>query len=395
MLVSRFMSRRRGRLSLQDLIVPLTARDFIQKHLLAEEHLLASASPRLLAALEAVDELSNLRNLVRRFDEVTLLGPNGFRSSVPGASAMDFYERGDTLYLTDVHHALPEVARLFDPIAGELGVQPKDVSIEVFAARNRAVSTLHYDNDLNFQILLRGKKRWRLQRNTHVRSPLHSNHRLRAPRDDVFAEKLPFPARIEDLEDPVEITSKAGTTLFLPLGYWHHAEMSEEAFAVNVVFHPLRWVDAVGRAARRLLVGVPALRAPVFGALGVGPGPLRDSALQSMRVAIAAYQRALDDLQLDDIGLAGDRTTMRWVAKYDRRKLRQTSTGTVLVFPAFTGLAIEIDADLVPLMRRLVKLRGPFGLQELKVLAPRLRLSSLLQLMLDLERMGYVEAVGA
>jgi hypothetical protein len=86
---------------------------------------------------------------------------------------------------------------------------------------------------------------------------------------------------------------------------------------------------------------------------------------------------------------------MRWVAKYDRRKLRQTSTGTVLVFPAFTGLAIEIDADLVPLMRRLVKLRGPFGLQELKVLAPRLRLSSLLQLMLDLERMGYVEAVGA
>ena len=387
------MSRRRGRLSLQDLIVPLTASDFIEKHLLAEEYLLASASPRLLAVLEAVEEFSNLRQLVRRFDEVALLGPNGFRSSVPGASAMDFYERGDTLYLTNVHRVLPAVARLFDPIAGELGVQPKDFSIEVFAGRNRAVSTLHYDHDLNFQVLLRGSKRWRLQKNTHVRSPLHSNHRLLAPRDDVFAEKRPFPAAVEDLEDPVEITSKAGTTLFLPLGYWHHAEMSEEAFAVNLVLHPLRWVDAVARAARRLLVGAPALRAPVFGALGVPPGPLRDSAAQSLRVAIAAYKRALDDLQLDDIGLAGDRTTMRWVGKYERRKLRKTSTGVALVFPAFTGHVVEIEADLVPLMRGLVKLRGPFGLQELKVLDPRLRLTSLLQLMLELERRGYVEAV--
>jgi hypothetical protein len=181
----------------------------------------------------------------------------------------------------------------------------------------------------------------------------------------------------------------------LPLGYWHHAEMSEDAFAVNVVLHPLRWVDAIGRAARRLLVGMPALRAPVFGALGVAPGPLRDSAAQSLRVAITAYQRALEDLQLDDVGLAGDRTTMRWVGKYDRRRLRRTSRGTALVFPAFTGDVVEIEADLVPLMRKLVKLRGPFGLQELKVLDPRLRLTSLLRLMLDLERMGYLETVGA
>jgi hypothetical protein len=389
------MSRRGGPLSLQDLIVPVTAPDFIQKHLLAEKHLLASASPRLLAALEAIDEFNNLRELAQRFERVALLGPNGFRSSVPGASAMDFYERGDTLYLTNVERVLPGVARLFDPIARELGVQPKDLSIEVFAARNRAVSTLHYDNDMNFQVLLRGRKLWRLQRNAHVRSPLHSNHTLRVPRDEVFAEKLPFPVGVEDLEDPVEITSKAGTTLFLPLGYWHHAEMSEEAFAVNLVLHPLRWVDAVGRAARRLLVGVPALRVPVFGALGVAPGPLRDSASQSLRVAIAAYKRALDDLQLDDIALAADRTTMRWAGKYERRRLRKTPTGAALIFPAFTGDVVDIEADLVPLMRRLVKLRAPFGLQELKVLDPRLRVTSLLLLMLDLERMGYVEAVGA
>ena len=389
------MARRRGQLSLRDLIVPIAVSDFVQKHLLAERHLLASASPRLLAALEAIDEFGNLGTLVRRFDQVALLGPDGFRSSVPGASAMDFYERGDTLYLTSVDRVLPGVARLFDPIAAELGLQPKDVSIEVFAARNRAVSTLHYDNDINFQVLLRGRKRWRLQRNTHVRSPLHSNHRLREPRDEAFAGKLPLPAGVDDLEDPVEVTSKPGTTLFLPLGYWHHAEMSEDAFAVNLVLHPLRWVDAIGRAARRLLVGMPALRAPVFGALGVAPGPLRDSAAQSLRVAITAYQRALDDLQLDDIGLAGDRTTMRWVGKYDRRRLRRTSRGTALVFPAFTGDVVEIEADLVPLMRKLVKLRGPFGLQELKVLDPRLRLTSLLRLMLDLERMGYIETVGA
>ena len=161
------------------------------------------------------------------------------------------------------------------------------------------------------------------------------------------------------------------------------------------MLHPLRWVDAVARAARRLLVGEAALRAPVFGALGVAPGPLRDSAAQSLRIAIAAYKRALDELQLDDIGLAGDRTTMRWVGKYDRRRLRKTSTGAALIFPAFTGHLVEIDPELVPLMRRLVKLRGPFGLQELKVLEPRLRVSSMLQLMFELERMGYVEAVGA
>jgi hypothetical protein len=380
----------RDSVTLRDLVRPLTPEEFIVGYVIGERHFLSAPNPSLVDALLSIDAFGDLGALTRRLEGVELFGPEGFRSTVPGRVAIDFYNRGDTLYMTNVQNAVPEAAAIVRSVAVDLGVHPQHVSIEVFAGRHRAISSLHYDHDTNFQVLLRGTKRWRLQGNRHIRNPLVPNHKLKTPREESLAERLPLPTSVADLEQPVEVTATAGTCLFLPLGYWHEAEMLEECFAVNVVLKPQRWLDAIGLAARQLLAARPELRAPAFGALSED-GPLRDQARRALVLGLEAYGRALQDLVAEDVGLAVDRTAMRWGGKCEDRRLEEAAGVTALVCPGLDDAPLEIDATLVSLMRRLVAFRGSFGLQDLKVLAPTVPTGTLRQLMTEMKDMSYFE----
>src|SRR5882724_8199442 len=111
------MSSIQPELSLEDLVQPLSSAEFIEQHLLGDTHFISQRNPALIKTLTSLDAFKNLPRLLARFDSVSLFGPNGFRSEVPGASAMDFYNRGDTVYVHNVEVQVPEAVQLFAGVA--------------------------------------------------------------------------------------------------------------------------------------------------------------------------------------------------------------------------------------------------------------------------------------
>jgi hypothetical protein len=383
------------RLSLRDLVSPLSPEQFIENYLLADAHYLSSPNPKLvdcLMSLPILQSRQGFERLVKRFPQISLFGPGGFRSSVPGNAAMDFYNRGDTLYIANAQEKAPEIGEVFQQVAAELGVQPRDLSIELFAGRRNAISTLHYDHDTNFQILLRGQKRWRLQSNRHIRNPIRPNHRLGSPVDEVLAERLPFPSSVGELEAPIEVTAVPGTSLFFPLGYWHEVEASEESLAVNLVIKPPRWVDAIGAAAKRVLLRRPDLRAPLFGAVSRNGSPFAQRVSETFASGLAAYSAAVQALTPEDIACATDAEPIRWSAKCTERTVEETGTGARLSCPELSPQPVDVDATLVPLLHRLVGFKGVFSLDELKTLAPEAPTGRLFAFIRYLKQLGYFEA---
>jgi hypothetical protein len=379
-------------LSLQDLVTPLTPATFIENHLLADTHYLSTPNPVLVERLLSLPSLQNLGQLVRRFEQVSLFGPAAFRSSVPGSAAMDFYNRGDTLYVSDVQKKAPEIGNVFRQAVAELGVQPAHLSIELFAGRRNAVSTLHYDHDTNFQILVRGQKRWRLQRNRHIRNPIRPQHKLASPLEEALADNLPFPSSVADLDDPVELTATPGTCLFFPLGYWHEVEASEESMAVNLVFKPPRWVDAISAAVKRLLLARPEMRAPLFGLVSQNGGPFAQRTREAFASGLASYMAALQELTPEDVACAADPAPLRWSDKCANRSLEDTETGMRLVCPDLASQPMDIDAKVAPVLRKLIAFKGVFSLDDLKTLAPGAPTGRLFAFVRYLTSLGYFES---
>jgi hypothetical protein len=385
------MTDRGAPLSLQDLITPLARDRFITGHFLAGRAYLSEPNPSVIDRVMEVDAFRDFKRFIRSRERVDLFGPKGFRSHVPGRTALDFYDRGDTLYVTQIERDLPAAAALYRAVAIDLGIHPRHLGIELFAARQCGLSSLHYDHDTNFQILIRGTKRWRLQRNRHIRNPLLPHHRLMQPLEEGFAERLPLPTSVNDLDEVEEVVATPGTCLFVPLGTWHEVEMSDECLAINVVMTPPRWIDAISTAVRRRLLSRPELRAPVFGALCEDTALLKDTLLEELGCRLEDYTATIRELTPEDIGLASDTTIMRWSPQCVPRHLAETPTGPQLACPNLSAEPLKIDERFVPLLRRLIELRGSFGLDALKALDTNASVGSLFQFMLEMKRKQYFE----
>lgn len=380
-------------LSLADLISPLTPEAFVDRHMLPGLHHLSEPNVRLVDALRGIRELTDLATLLPKLDHVQLFGPGGFRSVVPGKAAHDFYTRGDTLYIPRVERAVPRLAELFRTAIAALGVHPAHVTIEMFAGRRGSVSTLHYDHDTNFHIVFAGTKRWTLQANRHIRHPLLSHHFLTAPREEALADRLPLPSTTDDLGEAHEVLMTAGSCLFFPVGYWHQVEMLEDCLAVNLVLKPPRFVDAIGMAMRRTLVGHPALREPALGLLTDQDTALTARAREVLEQAKALYIDAIRQLDVDDLRPLGEQVAMRWSPRCARRWCEDHDGQTSLVCPDLSAEPLELDASLVGLMRHLVPFKGSFRLDDLKRLSPGTALSSLFAVMLEMKALSYFEEV--
>lgn len=380
-------------LSLADLISPLTPEAFVDRHMLPGLHHASEPNVRLVDALRGIRELTDLATLLPKLDRVQLFGPGGFRSVVPGQAAHDFYKRGDTLYIPRVERAVPGVAELFLPAIAALGVHPGHVTIEMFAGRRGSVSTLHYDHDTNFHIVFAGTKRWTLQANRHIRQPLLSHHFLSTPREEALADRLPLPSTMGDLGEGHEVLMTAGSCLFFPVGYWHQVEMLEDCLAVNLVLKPPRFVDAIGMAMRRTLVGHPALREPALGLLTDQDTALTARAREVLEQAKALYVDAIRQLDVDDLRPLGEQVAMRWCAACARRWCEDHDGQTSLLCPDLSAEPLELDASLVGLMRPLVQFQGSFRLDDLKLLSPATALSSLFAVMLEMKALSYFEEV--
>ena len=221
-----------------------------------------------------IPEIGDLDALLECFDApISLRRPEGRADRVNGsAAAKAAYDEGATLYFRKVEDFVPALKELLAEVAETLGLLPTLMSIEVFASNGPSGVAMHADYDVNFQLLLRGEKTWRIAPNTHVRNPTEMCLPATHPVFDAFqleiADRTPFPTEMP--QDAMCLEMTAGSLIFVPCGWWHSTQAKGECFAVNVVCKGPRMADVLAEGLRRWLLRDPTWREYASGNFGNG-----------------------------------------------------------------------------------------------------------------------------
>jgi ribosomal protein L16 Arg81 hydroxylase len=211
---------------------------------------------------------------------------------------MPLYKLGLTCYLGTKHiSALRESqARL----ERDLGLPAGSVNCEVFCSSGESGAWMHSDYDVNFALLLSGKKHWRLAPNEHIRNQTSMcvPPSREAPSQLQFelADRQPFPERMPD--DSLEIDVEAGGLLFMPRGWWHETKAFGECLQVNFTVQGPSWFSVVNRALRERLMRDADWREFAFGLLGAPER--REAAIARFAELLPSLREQLDDLLTTD-----------------------------------------------------------------------------------------------
>ena len=376
------------KISLADLVRPLTAEAFVETHLLTGQYHLSAPNPDLVRRFLDIEELAHLPSLLARLDRVWLFGPDGFRVDVEASRALKFYARGNALYMDGVGDAIPALGRMLSRVCANLGLHPRWVDVEAFAAKGGAISSMHYDHESNFQILLRGEKQWRIANNRTLRHPVHSHHDLGHPVEEALATSLPFPAEVFDTDD---VRAEAGSVLFFPMGTWHEVESVTDSFAINVVVKPPRLYDAIARVLASTLVADPEMRAATMGLVGAEVcSPLARHGVRLQALARRKAMEALAELPTDRMGLVFDDTCVRWAEEATNRTIIQRASKTVLLCPDIEPEGFEVDTELEPVIHAILPFHGSFTFEQLARMAPTPPAEPLMLCLLVLRARGYL-----
>ena len=357
-------------LSLSELIAPLTVAEFKAKHWVSGVPFISQPSTSLIEKIKAIDGLRDLNALLPKLTgPVKLFGPKGFRSLVPAPVALDFIDHGYNLYIYAIEASLPSVTLAFADIAKELGFPPWQISIEAFAGRAGGISTRHYDHDINFQILLAGEKRWRLEPNANITNPLRSFHPKRNPDgtqggflEGAHAHDPVMPLAF-DRARMTEVATTAGAVTFLPRGHWHEVDSVSDTWGINLVFKGTTWATAMSTAVLNRLHENPDFR-EYCAMIAYGSEQLSDADetranahFERLRVAAVT---AITEMTRNEVALAPLVTCYRWANGTKASALVTREGVTSLTVPGFEE-PIEIEAAVAPSLARLLSLGESFS----------------------------------
>jgi ribosomal protein L16 Arg81 hydroxylase len=249
------------------LVAPLSWDEFIELHWDAERPFVSQPNPELVQRVLSIEALSSVQALLDSGDlEVHLFGPDAFRGSVRGETALEFLARGYNLYIPLVGRHVPACQALLLDVAAELGLEPWQVEIEAFAGSRGGVSSRHYDHHVNFQLLLSGEKEWLVEPNQHIVNPLLGYHPTPDARgtwrglfEEAYAvsERMPVQAAGERRE---RLHAGTGTVLFLPRGYWHEVRSLTPTWSVNLAIRGVSWAESLLAALGDVLYALRAAR---------------------------------------------------------------------------------------------------------------------------------------
>lgn len=280
-------------LDLETLVAPLTAAEFLEGHWPAQLYTTAG-DPERLAELAAVPALaSNAAVLAAYGSTVSLLRTDGVSARVPdGPTAVPLLAAGFTCYLRRVEEHVPQLRAMAEAVAADLGMPAESVTCEVFCSADNSGVSMHSDHDVNFALLLRGHKRWRLAPNEHITNQtgvcLPGNRRQREEDQLALADRLPFPDRLP--QDALTVDVEAGGLVFLPRGWWHETEALGECLQVNFVVKGPYWTSVLAKALANRLTADPQWRAHAYDLCAPGERGER---------ALAVFAGLLDGLRGD------------------------------------------------------------------------------------------------
>lgn len=354
-------------LRLRDIVYPLSTSDFLTNHWLPELPLLSECNPLLVERMQRVPAFKSsdalFEALAAAGGNVMLFGPNKFRGDVPVSQAANFAEAGFAVYVFDVEKSVPQVFSLFEVVCIELGVPEHAVAAEAFVAHAGGVSSGHYDHDVNFQILITGKKKWRLAPNGHIKNPLLPYHptkqggKLTRMVEEAYAADGEGPTELP--ADSPEYIALPGSVMFLPRGHWHEVHTLEPSLAINIVFKGMTWAHALSNALVRRLHGHAEARAYVTGALAESRHLMRTSEARFSQVRNLALQ-ALSEMTLQETVVGVSNPTYVWADEATPRTLLESPQGFALSVPAILKEPLSVDASTATVLRALLRFTQPF-----------------------------------
>jgi ribosomal protein L16 Arg81 hydroxylase len=209
------------------------------------------------------------------------------------------FRMGLTIFLSDIAASVPGCRRFLRQLESELGIREGISRIGLFASPESSGLQTHYDVYDIFSIQLIGTKRFRVARNDKIPFPCTKQYaRGKQAYDDLF------PQAINGYADPdavpyETVDMKPGSVLFLPRGYWHTTEASDEvSVSVSIGFETPTALDCILPLVKSYLMQDPKWRRPLYGAWG---GPLEASAIERSDELLKDLSEATKRLSARDV----------------------------------------------------------------------------------------------
>lgn len=278
-------------LTLASIVAPLTADVFMRDYWPRKFYATTASSDRYHPLYE-IPALNSTPLLLDKYaSPVTLLRHDGFHTRVAdGRTALPFYRQGFTCYLRDVAKYVPELQPIVAGLGREIGLPGSEIKCELFCSTGVSGASMHSDYDINFQLILRGHKRWMVAANENIvnQTSICLPDRLMPP-DSLqrkLAHTLPFPEEMPD--DAITIDLEAGGAVFLPRGFWHQTEAIGDCLSLNFVVKGPHWISVLCRALENELINDAAWRDFAYGVCG--DEARRQEATASFATLLASFR---------------------------------------------------------------------------------------------------------
>jgi len=335
-----------------------------------------------LEALFSDDRLTDPRAMLDRVGTAHLTRREGGQwVGAERDTVLAHHAAGQTLQFSHAEIGIGDLRRALAPLLEDLGMAPEGLALELFFGKGEGLTDVHYDHEHNFHIVLRGDKRWRLWHNRHVENPTLPNPQPEEPSEELFSAG-PMPTTLGEPDFEFEVS--AGDVLYLPRGVWHEVQHHNDSAALNLVFFPPLWYEAIGHAIAMRLRNHPAARAYAFGALA--GSRLHDDATAHLADLKSHARAAIEALDLEEIALSEARFRGRWSPSAAGRRLERREEALYLVLPE-QG-ALEIEPELEAWLQRVIDTRGWF---ELHHGLAQLSAGGVYSVMEDLAELGLME----
>lgn len=336
---------------------------------------------RVTDALNTFPSLRSVEALCRAFDgNVRVHSPrqeDRLDAFVPTNVASRFYDHGCTLLFERLEAQVPEFQQAAEQLANDLRVDKSSVYCDVFATRQRGSVAMHFDAGYQFNVQLRGTKRWYVAANASVTYPPTGYHsRFDVPnslRELGFRPPRAFPS------NHTSFIAKPGSVIWLPWGWWHRTEIlpGADSFAVLFGFKPLTWASYVSKAIERQLSQKTEWRRAVFQG-GHAKHPERRLEIEHMLKELSEHVRSLTFADVAYAALPhylGPRNVFRSNATGTKvlSQGKRTKVSALNIYRRDgTQVAFEVDSPpVMRLVRWVVSRRTPFiGAEAMDVAHP-------------------------
>ena len=210
---------------------------------------------------------------------------------VDPTQARALYANGHHLAFSDAEQVFPVLKGMLERLRWDLQLPINTFGrCPVYASPDGGGEALHFDQNANFIIQIKGEKIWQVAPNRHLTRPT-----------DRYTSAQPVPSAELQLYGPAELPTtlpldadtvhmKPGSVLFLPRGYWHQTQAVGESLSLNFTFDQPTWADLLPPEARHRVLPKAAWRA-----LALGAGNLDASAAQRAVSTLQALVEALPE----------------------------------------------------------------------------------------------------